>query len=174
VSSGLNSCLTYGGIGWDDPWCWQPGTYRVEILINGDKFTEGSFTIKEARRGLALGLVSLKFFESAGKGLAAKEQRQYSTTFSQSTACLINYELTVKDLRPGGEKRYQVEVRYISPAGSIINTRSYENIVPSGLWGWDVASGTGWDEPGHWTPGTYRLEILIDGVKFADESFTIE
>jgi Domain of unknown function (DUF3859) len=33
--------------------------------------------------------------------------------------------------------------------------------------------GYGWVQPGRWKLGTYRMEILIDGVKFAEGSFTI-
>ena len=43
-----------------------------------------------------------------------------------------------------------------------------DNEWPSYQW------GLGGAKPGFWTPGTYRVEILIDGVKFAEGSFTIE
>ena len=55
-----------------------------------------------------------------------------------------------------------------------MGTQQFEIDAPSGQWGWVVASGTGWAEPGHWKLGTYRVVILIDGIKFAEGSFTIE
>jgi hypothetical protein len=35
-------------------------------------------------------------------------------------------------------------------------------------------AGRGSAEPGQWKPGVYHVEILIDGVTFADGAFTIE
>jgi hypothetical protein len=37
----------------------------------------------------------------------------------------------------------------------------------------ELTTGRGQEEPGLWALGTYRVEILIDGVKFAESSFTV-
>lgn len=41
---------------------------------------------------------------------------------------------------------------------------------------WEFAwnyNGWGWQTPGHWPVGTHRIEVWIDGQKFAEKSFTI-
>jgi hypothetical protein len=55
-----------------------------------------------------------------------------------------------------------------------MGTRQYEEVVDSDCKWWRAVSRRGWNEPGKWARGTYRVEILIDGVKFAEEPFTIE
>ena len=73
----------------------MPGTYRVEILIDGVPFTEGSFTIKDDRPSFTLD--SLYFFES-GKDVPTKGQRHYATHFLQEKTRYVNFELCLNNL----------------------------------------------------------------------------
>ena len=64
--------------------------------------------------------------------------------------------------------------RYYSPDGRLMGTRVYDEEVHS-EWEWcSSLSSRGREDAGLWTPGVYRVEILIDGVEFARGSFTIE
>ena len=171
---------------------WARGTYRVVILMDGVEYAEGSFTITDLeeplpthsiskqppesplKQGLALELESLRFFES-GQGLLATEQRQYSTSFQQQTARCICFELTMRNmLYRQRDKRYLVKTRYVKPDGSHLMNHQEETFVKSDNEWPSYQWGLGGAKPGFWTPGTYRVEILIAGVKFAEGSFTIE
>jgi hypothetical protein len=160
--------------GWDEAIRWTPGTYRVEILIDGVEFARGSFTITDDRNEQPvtahLRFESLCFYES---GTGKLTDRQYNTHFPQSTTRYIYYELKVKILQKRAHKTYQISARYYSPDG---DSWAYlqSDLVVELEDEWTYPSwGTGWAQSGRWTPGVYRVEILIDGVEFAEGSFTI-
>jgi hypothetical protein len=121
---------------------------------------------------LPLAFESLRFYES-GTAIGEHKERQYSTQFPKHSARYIKFELGVKNLQSMTDQTHQLMYRYINPDGSLLGETQSAWLVkstsamPSYSWGW------GWEEPGHWQPGTYRVAILIDGVEFAEGSFTI-
>jgi hypothetical protein len=122
----------------------------------------------------SLELESLRFFES-GQVMPEKEQRRYSTGFPQRTACYISFELTMRNrLYRQRSEIYSLKMRYFNPDGSILWERQEDRLIKSDNERPSYAMGYGWVQPGRWKVGTYRVEILIDGVKFAEGSFTIE
>ena len=122
-----------------------------------------------------LELVPLRFFESEGKVLPEKEQRQYSTTFAQNTARFVNFELNVRNqLYTQQDQTYHMWVRLYNPNGDLLWEDQHAWVIEAdcertwNIWAWGNA------EPGrHWACGIYRVVILMDGVKFAEGSFTI-
>ena len=123
---------------------------------------------------ISLDLKSLRFFES-GQGMLAKEQRQYSTSFQQQTARCICFDLTMRNrLYRQRDKRYLVKIHYVKPDGSHLMNHQEETVVHSDNKWSSYRWGIGAVKPGFWTPGTYRVVIFIDGVKFAEGSFVIE
>jgi proteasome lid subunit RPN8/RPN11 len=177
VPAGSFSPCNWGGLGWDDPGHWQPGAYRVEVFINETLFTEGSFTIEEARGweqnarpslppARSPALQPLLFYE--GAVLLERYQRRYSTHFPQS-ARFINYDLTRTDAQSREVQSRQVEQRYIYPDGTVQKTTPPDGHIEEWL-----SSGIGKSTGGSWQLGTYRVEILIDRVQFAEGTFTVE
>jgi hypothetical protein len=175
-------------LGWgNEQPAYTPGGYGVEILINGETFTKGSFTIEADTRQEAhtpgsmkisttpaYAFDSLRFFES-GTTRDEYEHRKYNTRFAQSSTRYIYYELGMSRIaRIQKAIPYQVEDRYYKPDGSLMTANHYEEQLQSGWGSWRSVSARGWDDPGHWEQGTYRVEILIDGVLFAERSFSIE
>jgi hypothetical protein len=118
---------------------------------------------------------SLRFYET-GTEIGEQSKRQYCTEFPQRTARFIKFELRVKNLERQTDRTYRLMYRYFAPDGSLLGDLDDRPSMwrvqstsdqPSYSW------GRGWEEPGHWQPGAYRVEILIDGVEFAEEPFTI-
>jgi len=73
------------------------------------------------------------------------------------------YTLSYNLYRPDGtllshqtEKKLQISYKYYDISGFVWRTYGY-----------------GWREPGHWTPGVYQAEVLIDGARAATGQFTI-
>jgi proteasome lid subunit RPN8/RPN11 len=168
------------GWGWEQPGMWKLGTYRVEILIDGVKFAEGSFTIEEARpveahaptssklpssRSPTLALQPLRFYE--GAYILKRYERRYKTHFPQSSR-FIMYDLTLTDLESREDHSHRVEQCYIYPDGTVKKTTPHDGHIEHWL-----SDGIGTSTGGFWQPGTYRVVILIDGVEFAEGSFTV-
>jgi hypothetical protein len=107
--------------------------------------------------------------------MPAKGERQYSTRFSRHTARFISFELTMR-LRLESERSRRVQVRthyYLIPATSPFKTQEEDHVVYADKDSRPYQWGFGSEQPGSWRPGTYRVVIFIDGVQFAEESFTI-
>jgi len=121
---------------------------------------------REKKYAPSLQLQPLSFYES-GTGVLKLEQRRYSTNFPQS-ARYIMYDLMATNLKSRRDRTYRLEQCYCLPNGKVERATPQDWIIRVWYsWGW------GWTEPGHWTPGSYRVEIRIDEAEFAEGSFTI-
>jgi hypothetical protein len=116
--------------------------------------------------------VSLEFYES-GKGYPPREERRYSTHFPQRTTRFINFELDVYNHNRQREQVYKVTYGYYTSDGQLQEEYQRDFIVEPDRARWWFSRGCGWPDPGLWTPGIYRVVILIDGMEFAEGSFII-
>jgi hypothetical protein len=72
------------------------------------------------------------------------------------------------------DQTYKLSGRYYNSQGTHLSDVQYDLVIKSGS-GWhEQCGGWGAADPGYWKPGTYRLQILIDGIEFAEGSFVIE
>jgi hypothetical protein len=185
VPSDWDEVDLWSGWGADQPGTWPVGTYRVEILFGNKKVGEGSFTIYDDKvtpsppvvssveEKTYLQFESMKFFES-GYTAPPESQRQYKTDFPRSTARYINFLVGAKNLlyRNRTHKPH-VSGRYYYPDGTFFGEAKLSVDIPSD---WEIAdlwTGWGWDEPGRWSVGTYRVEIFFGNMKVGEGKFTI-
>jgi hypothetical protein len=117
---------------------------------------------------------SLRFFESPSI-IPKKKWHWYRTRFKQRSTRHDMYELRTKNLqRPGDNEAYYIGFKLYNPDGTTMNFYEYK-VVISGLWEGSLhQAGCGWDDPGYWPLGTYRVEVFIDGALFGKRSFTIK
>ena len=114
------------------------------------------------------------FYES-GKDHLDRWERRYSTSFKQRSMRYINFELSLCNHLHGKEdKTYHVVYRCFNPDGNLLWEKEDDLIIISEYVAPFYSEGFGWDQPGQWKPGTYRLVILFDGVIFAQRPFTLE
>lgn len=159
------------GLGWDEPGNWPGGTYYVYILIDGKEVGQGEFTIYNDIPQLEFEY--LKFFES---GYTAPEESEwhYTTRFHKSKTRYVFFMISVKNLLWDIEKqRPQIIGRYYSPDGSYLAEVDVSIDIPPDWDNADIWNGWGWDEPGNWEAGKYRVEILFGDKKVAEKQFTI-
>jgi hypothetical protein len=70
-------------------------------------------------------------------------------------------------------KRLRVKTQYVKPDGNQLVTQEEDLVVhPDTKQPW-YQWGIGAAQPGYWQTGVYRVVVFIDGVQFAEESFTI-
>jgi Putative bacterial sensory transduction regulator len=120
-----------------------------------------------------LQLVSLHFYES-GKDIPPAGEYQYGTHFSQRTARYIAADLVLRNrLYKKRRQTFHLAVHYYNPDGALEGKIEDDNSLTSSWTGWSCSLRWGFDEPGTWELGTYRVAILIDGVEIGEGSFTI-
>lgn len=174
----------WGGWGWDNSGNWPVGTYRVEILFGNTKVGEGTFSIYDDRASTSppvtseekayLQFKSLKFFEG-GYTAPRESDRQYKTDFQRSTTRYVYFLVNAKNLlyRNRSQKPL-IFGRYYYPDGTLFGEARIDKVeVPADWENADLWTAWGWDEPGKWTLGTYRLEILFGNTKVGEGKFTI-
>ncbi len=176
----------WGGWGSEKLGNWPVGTYRVEILFGKTKVGEGSFTINDDRPSTSppvssvppekvyLEFQSVKFFEG-GSTAPTESERQYKTDFPRSTTRYVYFLVNAKNLLYRNRtQKPLIFGRYYYPDGTLFGEARIDKVdVPSDWENADLWTGWGWNEPGRWTLGTYRLEILFGNMKVGEGRFTI-
>ncbi|MFB3885353.1 MAG: hypothetical protein ACE144_08985 [Thermodesulfobacteriota bacterium] len=178
--------------GWEKPGNWPVGTYRVEIWFGSSKVGEGSFSIYDDRASTTtppvssvssvppvtsekafLEFQSVTFFESGATDPPASE-RQFKTDFSRTSTRYINFFVLAKNLlyRNRSQKPL-VRGRYYYPDGSFMGEATVNVEIPSTWQDTNLWAGWGWDKPGNWSIGTYRLDILFGDTKVGEGRFSI-
>lgn len=131
--------------------------------------------------GAALGRIAvidatvtgLRFFESGIDGVP-KDERSYQQRFEASEARYINWELNLKFPPVPGDTSFEIDAVYYRPGGGVLGRLTHPARVEAGwTYSWHNRSW-GWDAPGHWPRGEYRVELHVDGAKIAAEGFAID
>jgi hypothetical protein len=166
VKSDSNAHFFTKRLPWQEPGQWAVGTYTVEVHLDGVYVGKGNFDISSS-----LDSLHMKFFES-DRDIPSKGNRTYATSFAQNTArsiyCEVSYS-SCYDCTTG--RTLKLSLKYYKPDGSLMGVpsldyKSYES-YDSFYLGW------GWQEPGHWTSGTYTVEAYLDGGYIGKSTFDI-
>jgi hypothetical protein len=183
ISSEWESTNLWGGWGWNDSGNWPIGNYRVEILFGNSKVGEGYFAIYDDRTSTAPTVPSeektyleyelVKFYEG-GTNDVPEAQRQYKTDFPISKTRYVYFLVYAKNLLyKSRSQKPLVRGRYYYPDGSFMGEAKINVEIPSDWGETDLWSAWGWDDPGNWSLGTYRVEILFGNTKVGEGKFTI-
>ncbi len=172
------------GYGWDTPGNWPEGNYRVKVFIDGKEVIAKSFSVLDrSRRGAGITksdflkypyeIISLQFFE-ASSNEPEKSKRRYKTEFNKATTRRIWAELSFKNLiYQKGNQEHKIEYIYYNPDGSQLCRMNKDfNIKPEWQTAWQGAA-YGWETPGNWPKGTYRVKVFIDAKEVMAKSFSI-
>jgi len=116
----------------------------------------------------------VKFFEG-GYDAPAKDQRVYRTGFPRTGTRFVNFELNLQFPAPGVRKDFDIESIWFNQYDKEIH-RAYLKAHVLGNWdnSWHT-QGYGWREASSsgWVAGTHRVDLYVNGVKIASETFNI-
>lgn len=174
------------GWGWDESGYWDPGTYRVDVLIDGAKVAEKKFSIYAdsavstypQQYGQTSGPTTvefneLTFYEDDGD-VDVTPDPAYITEFPKSTTRYIYYHVTIRNLLYGVRSHTpDILGKFYKSDGTFLGESSAGVLVGSDLDYAYLSNGWGWDDPGNWDPGIYRVDVLINGAKVAEKQFSI-
>lgn len=118
--------------------------------------------------------VDLKFFEGS-RGVQDPKKARVSATFNKTGTRCIYALLGVRNLKVDqGENRVTIEFKYFAPDTTLFARVSSEFKILSDWKIGDVWHGWGWDEPGHWKAGNWKVEAWYRNQKFGEGFFTVE
>lgn len=190
LEAGWGSARHVRGRGWDQYGNWPVGPYWVDLFVLGDRVANGQFSVVDGgTTGFAAApparpvnpfvpslnarVTTLKFFEAGGTAPPA-EQRQYHSYFTLSTTRYVYWEMHLQFPYAYRRQNFNVEAIWYAPDGSIFAHQSDASFYVDQSWtSSDHTWGRGWDNPGQWTPGSYYVELFVNGTRVGYDRFTI-
>jgi hypothetical protein len=144
----------------------------VECSAEGRVIAEKTFQIDWDIPSLRATVDSVRFFES-GYDSPPLDQRRYATTFARRSARYIFVELRLSHPAPDGPESARVTCTYYRSDGIVLGKPADEVRPTPGTEAtyWDF--WWGWEDPGNWAPGTYRVECSAEGRVIAEKTFQI-
>jgi hypothetical protein len=117
--------------------------------------------------------IGVKLFET-GYDAVPQSERVYSTHFSKSNTRYIFYEAEVRNnLYNVRSNTVKIYAEYYKADESLFGDPAFEYTIPSD---WSTAylwQGWGWNEPGNWETGRYKVVLFIAGKRLTEIYFTI-
>jgi hypothetical protein len=116
---------------------------------------------------------TVQFYEGPHDLALDQSQRVYRYSFDRFTARSIYWELDLQYPPPGRRIDFQVDAFWYKSDGSEMTRQTISaHLMPT--WGssWHTL-GYGYVEPGHWTPGTYRVDFYFKNTRVASGTFQI-
>jgi hypothetical protein len=114
----------------------------------------------------------IKFFES-GYNPPALGSRTYATRFDHRTARYISWELHLKFPPATSHFDFTIYSTYYYPNGTEFGSQQVVSFVNPGWPGLVTSTGRGWQRAGLWKPGTYHVDLSVNGNRIATGYFTI-
>lgn len=97
----------------------------------------------------------------------------YGTTFSQSQARFINWQLNLTHPDPGRKIKFDIQAKYYDSKGKAVIAHTTNTHIKSGWTSSTHANGYGDDKRGTWKPGAYQVELMINEEMVAAGNFSI-
>lgn len=150
----------------------KPGFWKEEWIAGIERAAAGSPRIETAAM-LPLRLLGIRFYEGGTTHVPMRERRfgsEFDGASSRYIWCQVDME---NDLWQDSNRLYTFQWQYLNPDGSLRGEAELPFTVRKNWRTAWVSHSWGWDDPGHWPGGRYRVIILVDGKPFGEGAFTI-
>ena len=117
-------------------------------------------------------VTSLRFFES-GYETTKMGERVYASQFRRDRSRYIYWELRLAHPKHEQRNDFQIDEVWYKPDGAILEKQSLKSHLQESWCYSFYYHSWGWEEPSQWLPGKYRVELSINGSRFAVGLFTI-
>jgi hypothetical protein len=116
---------------------------------------------------------AVRFYEGPHDHAPENSQRAYRDSFDRFNTRTVYWELDLSYPAPGRRIDFTIDAIWYRPDGSEI-TRQALPVHVDPEWGssWHTL-GLGYDDPGHWLPGAYRVDIQCRNLRVASGTFQI-
>jgi hypothetical protein len=119
-------------------------------------------------------IVGVQFYEGPHDLTLEKSKRIYRFSFDRFTTRSIYWELDLEFPPPARRIDFQLDAIWSKSDGSEMTRQTISAFVLP-AWGstWHTL-GFGYVEPGHWIPGTYRVDLYFKNTRIAGGTFQID
>lgn len=117
---------------------------------------------------------AMQFFEGPHDETLEKSRRIYRYNFDRFTSRSIYWELDLSFPKPSRRIDFQVDAIWYKSDGTEMTRQTLSAyVLPEWGTSWHTR-GYGWVEPGHWTPGNYRVDLYFQNMRIASGTFQID
>lgn len=114
----------------------------------------------------------MKFFEGTYDP-APLGKRTYQLQFDHRTSRFIFWELDLTCPSVAQRLNFTIFATWYNPDGSIFANQTMNTYAEVGWTEPVYNTGRGWQRPGNWKRGTYRVELFVNGNRIGTGSFTV-
>lgn len=114
----------------------------------------------------------IKFFAS-GHTLPPLSERTYQVQFDHRTTRYVAWELHITCPPVASRVDFTIYATWYYPNGTVFGSQTLNTYADAGLTEPVYSSGRGWQHPGMWKRGTYRVDLFTNGSRIGSGSFTI-
>ncbi len=101
-------------------------------------------------------------------------ERVYSQSFNQSDTRYIYWELSLVHPPPGEQQPLEITAVYTQSGGTVfISQAPYSSIILANAVTTTHIKGSGFSDPGQWPADSYRVDLSVEGVLVASETFQV-
>jgi len=126
----------------------------------------------EYAKGSNLEIVDLRLF-TGGSRKPEASAREFGSRFPTSTTQYVYYQVDLRSPWRYSSFPYTISARYYSSDGALLSEIKDEFETQPDQPLFSRARGCGREEPGNWTPGTYRVEVDLGPRHVRTAEFTI-
>lgn len=113
-----------------------------------------------------------RFFES-GAQHPALDRRVYERSFDAQHTRYVCWQLDASFVPPTERTPVRIMYRYLRPDGSLLGAAQHTAHLEAGWTKSWHSRCWGWDAPGKWVPGQYRVTLTLAGEDLIKGSFAI-
>jgi len=116
---------------------------------------------------------ALQFFEGPHETTLEKSQRVYRFSFDAASTRSVYWVLDLTYPNPSQRIDFKLDANWYKADGSEMTHQTMNGYVkPEWKNSWHTL-GFGWVDAGHWTRGTYRVDLFCQGTRVASGTFQI-
>lgn len=117
-------------------------------------------------------ITSCHLFE-AGEDPSNVAFRDYANVFTQADARVIYAEINLEHPGPKEDTAFVMDAAFYGTDGEMYGEVDIQPVIKTG---WTMSNwiiGYGWDDPGNWDAGSYRVDVLVGDEVIASDTFEI-
>jgi hypothetical protein len=149
----------------------KPGFWQEEWIAGIERVPPAGRDAASADRTLRY--LGIRFYEGPASNVP-KGERHFAAVFPRVSARYIWCQVDMEnELWQERDRSYTFVWQYLNPDGSHRGDLSLPFTVRRDWQTAWVSHSWGWDDPGNWPPGTYRVTVAVDGNPFGEGTFDI-
>ncbi len=147
--------------------------YNDEIVNESTPTSSSNIHVLSKREWLSkITLDYIKFYERGDEFMPYNDP-DYKKEFNNQDTRFISWEMKLNGPAPGTELSFRIHYKYYYPNGSLMGEHTYDASVLGELENPVYSNGWGYQDPGQWRNGFYKVEIYIDDQLIGSEFYNV-